>query len=85
MSKIISSAVIDPGVYNGHPKMTTVNADFMTAVDILECINQLKIKNCEGYDRIPQRILIDGINVLIGPLSKLFALIQTKGKLVLIF
>ena len=42
---------------------------------ILECIKQLKIKNCEGYDRIPQRFLIDGIEILIKPLFKLFSLI----------
>ena len=50
--------------------MGKVDGDFMTAVDILECINQLKMKNCEGYDRIPQIILIGGINVLITPLTK---------------
>ena len=33
------------------------------------------MKNCEGYDRIPQRILIDGINILINPLTRLFNLI----------
>ena len=26
-----------------------------------ECITNLKIKNSEGYDRIPQRILKEGI------------------------
>ena len=70
VSKIISNAVIDPNVYNGRTKMAMVDGDFMTAVDILECINQLKMKNCEGYDRIPQIILIGGINVLITPLTK---------------
>ena len=33
------------------------------------------MKNCEGYDRIPQRILIDGINVLLNPLAHIFRLI----------
>ena len=42
---------------------------------------QLKLKNCEGYDRIPQRILIDGINALIVPLSHLFSLIYNKCKI----
>jgi hypothetical protein len=32
----------------------------------------LKIKNTEGYDRIPQRVLVDGIDVLTFPLSILF-------------
>ena len=44
-----------------------------TATDIYESVMQLKLKNCEGYDRIPQRILIDGINALIVPLSHLFS------------
>ena len=36
---------------------------------------KLKLKNTEGYDRIPQRILIDGKDVLNKPLSNLFKLI----------
>ena len=47
----------------------------MTATNILECVKQLKMKNCEGYDRIPQRILIDGINILLNPLTRIFNLI----------
>ena len=75
VSKIVESSQIDPNVYNGRTKMGTVDCDFMTAIDIYECVKQLKIKNCEGYDRIPQRILIDGIDALINPLTQLFALI----------
>ena len=47
----------------------------------LLCVRQLKIKNCEGYDRIPQRFLIDGIDILINPLSQLFSLIY-RDKLI---
>jgi hypothetical protein len=43
--------------------------------DVAECIKSLKIKNSEGFDRIPQRILIDGINPLLKPLTDLFILI----------
>ena len=43
VSKITSNAVTDPSVYNGRSKMTTSDGDFMKAIDILECINQLKI------------------------------------------
>ena len=35
---------------------------FMTSDDILKCIKDIKIKNTEGYDRIPQRIIVDGIS-----------------------
>ena len=48
---------------------------FMDKDSILECVKTLKIKNCEGYDRIPQRILVDGISELIHPLTELFELI----------
>ena len=41
----------------------------------------MTIKNSEGYDQIPQRILIDGIDILINPLSQIFALIY-RDKLI---
>ena len=47
----------------------------MTGNKIFECIGDLKLKNTEGYDRIPQRILIDGRILLNSPLTSLFALI----------
>ena len=47
---------------------------FTTRSNILECIDSLKLKNTEGYDRIPQRILIDGRDFSIEPLSNLFEL-----------
>ena len=78
MSKIVNHAVVDQSVHNGHAKMVTDNCNFMTATDIYESVMQLKLKNSEGYDRIPQRILIDGINALIVPLSHLFSLIYNK-------
>ena len=34
---------------------------FMDPDSIKECVISLKMKNPEGYDRIPQRILIDGV------------------------
>ena len=47
---------------------------FTTRSNILECIDRLKLKNTEGYDRIPQRIFIDGRDFSIEPLSNLFEL-----------
>ena len=35
----------------------------------------LKTKNCEGYDRFPQRIILDGIDALWDPFARLFSLI----------
>ena len=47
----------------------------MIGIRILECVKDLKMKNTEGYDRIPQRILLDGIEVLIEPLTQLFKMV----------
>ena len=41
-------------------------------------LKTIKIKNCEGYDRIPQRILSDGANILIGPFTGLFERIYNQ-------
>ena len=35
-------------------------------------MSDIKIKNSEGYDRLPQRIIVDGATVLINPLTTLF-------------
>ena len=51
----------------------------MTRNEVLGAVKTLSIKNCEGHDRIPQRFFIDGIEILIGPLSHLFNKVyQTK-------
>jgi hypothetical protein len=48
---------------------------FMDPVFVKECMLSLKSKNTEGLDRIPQRILLDGVDEKISPLSNLFELI----------
>ncbi len=46
---------------------------------ILDCVASLKVKNAEGYDRIPRRIIKDCINHLIVPLTMFFKLLyETK-------
>ena len=52
---------IDEEVYNGTKKVNADNLNFMTRSNIEEAIKSLKTKNSEGFDRIPQRIIIDGI------------------------
>ena len=54
---------------------------FMTVKDVEECLSTLKIKNSEGFDRIPQRILADGKHLLLDPLSKLFEKIYMEKKI----
>ena len=48
---------------------------FMNSDDIMLCVKSIKIKNSEGYDRIPQRVLTEGITYFLAPLTKLFQLI----------
>ena len=50
--------------YNGKRKTTTDNKMFMDPISVKECMLALKLKNTEGYDRIPQRVLIDGADIL---------------------
>ena len=62
-------------------KVDYENSFFMTDTDILESLRSIKIKNCEGFDRIPQRILVDGADELISPLSKLFSKIYYQNNI----
>ena len=77
VDKIDKDAIKDPGVYNGKTKLVAADENFMSPSDILECVKQLKLKNCKGYDQIPQRFLIDGITILVNPLSQLLSLIYS--------
>jgi exonuclease III len=72
VNSIITNLHSNPRVYNGQKKVNEQNSFFMSSADVLSCMSSIKIKNCEGFDRIPQRILVDGANILINPLSKLF-------------
>ena len=63
----MESTHINPQVHNGTQKIFNLESQPLTETDLLECINSLKIKNCEGYDRIPQRILSEGAMYLIEP------------------
>ena len=78
---ITENVQVDPLVYNGSRKMNAENCMFMTRDDVKKCIESIKVKNCEGYDTIPQRILVDGIDTLLDPLSKLFKCIYYERKI----
>ena len=77
----LDSTQINQNVYNGKRKVISNNKMFMGQNEILECVNSIKIKNCEGHDRIPQRILVDGIDHLIGSLTQLFKLIYDQNQI----
>jgi hypothetical protein len=68
-------------VYNGRKFINSEEINFMTEDKVAECLNELKIKNCEGYDRIPMRILKDGASILRSPLSTLFGLIYKEKEI----
>ena len=60
---IVRTTAINNDVYNGTRKITEPNKNFMSTLNIRNAIQSLKLKNLEGYDRIPQRILIDGMSI----------------------
>ena len=66
---------IDPNVYNGARVISNdvANSNFMSSVNIRKAVLSIKMKNSEDEDRIPQRILIDGGDVLLDPLTRLFS------------
>ena len=69
---IANECKVEEDVYNGRKLCTAVDKNFMLYEDVLESINAIKPKNSEGYDRIPQRILLDGVKYLTYPLTVLF-------------
>ena len=78
VNSIVAEQQISHNVHNGHRKIWTVDHHFMSIERILESVKSLKNKKCEGHDRIPQKILVDGIEILKYPLSYLFNQIYTE-------
>ena len=50
---ITNSTVVDPSVYNGRRKIVAGDHMFMSTHDVRKCLESIKLKNTEGYDRIP--------------------------------
>ena len=78
VEEITISTTVDENVFNGTKQINAENEFFMTELRVREVIATLKIKNCEGIDRIPLRILNEGAEILTKPLSKLFKLIYEQ-------
>jgi hypothetical protein len=70
--KIVNEQTISASVYNGRKKIDVIDCNFMRRFEITKAIKTLKAKNCEGHDRIPQRILVDGFDALDQSLCHLF-------------
>ena len=81
ITNFVNESRIDNNVYNGTRKVNEPDVNFMSEVHVKEAIMSIKTKNCEGYDRIPQRILTDGIDLLLKPLSSLFDKIYNTKEL----
>ena len=58
--------------------MEVPDQNFMTSHNILRAVKSIKMKNCEGENRIPQRIMIDGIEVLLAPLTEFKRIYEQK-------
>ena len=59
------------GVYNGKCKLIVQNRNFMTAVDVKCCLDELKNVKCEGFNRIPGCVICDARDKLLPPLVAL--------------
>ena len=76
---IAESTKIDESIFNGTRQINSNNEFFMTEIKVREVLSTLKIKNCEGADRLPLRILNEGAEILNKPLSRLFKLIYRQS------
>jgi hypothetical protein len=69
---------INNTVYNGTKKATPEKGFFMDSIK--ECLHSLKPKNSEGFGRIPQRIILNKMNILQNPLTELFSWVYSQKK-----
>ena len=78
VKSIVETCRVNDNVYNGFQRVVGLESNFMTTRNVLEALKSIKIKNCEGYDRMPQRILNEGCNLLLQPITRLFELIYVS-------
>ena len=80
IKNLLEEVEVDDSVYNGRKQIATRDKFFMDLETVREIMGNLKNKNSEGYDRIPQKILHDGANILSVPMQKLMQLIYKEKK-----
>ena len=68
---LVENANINYKVFNGRYKCQVQNKDFLSKEYVKTSIQAIKLKNCKGNDRIPQRILVDGLSELLTPFTVL--------------
>ena len=78
---LMARVELNEEVYNGTRKIHINDKHFMKKADIEEAVKAIKLKNSEGHDGIPQRLLIEGISILIKPLSILFDNVYMKKEI----
>ena len=78
---IVSTCEVDNEVYNGTRKVNCPSTNFVSTQNVSDILRSMKIKNCEGYDRIPQRILNEGSDSLLIPITHLFKLVYEHKKI----
>ena len=61
VKSIVDEQVTSDTIYNGIGKIDCIENNFMTELNTLEAVQTIKLKNCEGHDGIPLRIIINGI------------------------
>ena len=84
VKSIVETCRVNDNVYNGSQKVNGLESNFMTARNVLDALRSIKIKNCEGYDRMSQRILNEGCDLLLQPITRLFELIYVIYKIELV-
>ena len=81
IEKLLEEVNIDENIHNGLNKVTCTNFDFMDMESVISCMKSLKTKNSEGFDRIPQKVLVDGTSILAKPMHKLMSLIYKEKQI----
>jgi hypothetical protein len=54
IKNVLRQTSTEDNIYNGARKVMAENKFFMDQTSVRECIGSLKVKNTEGYDRIPK-------------------------------
>jgi hypothetical protein len=67
VKELYQDLLINPNIYNSRVKLLAIDSFFMGKKANLDCVKSLKLKICESFDRLPQRILKDSIDHLANP------------------
>ena len=81
VKNIVNSCKVEDDVYNGIKKIFTGSKNFISSTSVMNALKSIKIKNSEGYDRIPQRIFNEAKSILIKPITRLFELIYNNNQI----